>query len=63
MNLERVVRDNRTRPDAVHQLIFGDEFAGRLGENFDNLEGSPANRHGSATDPEFAAGKVDLALA
>ena len=42
---------------------LGDEFAGRPGENFDDLESAPANRHGRAKDPKFAAGKVDLALA
>ena len=63
MNLERVFHDNRAWPDAIHQLVFGDEFAGRSGENFDDLESAPANRHGRAKDPKFAASKVDLALA
>ena len=63
MNLQRVFRDNRTWPDAIHQFVFGDDLAGRPGENFDDLESASANRHGRPKDPEFAAGKVDLALA
>jgi hypothetical protein len=62
MNLQRVFRDNRTGPDTIHQLVFGDKFAGRSGENFDDLEGAPAYRHDGPEDPEFATGKVDLAL-
>ena len=63
MNLQRVFRDNGTRPDAIHQLVFGDDFTGRPGENFNDLESAPANRHGRTKDPEFAAAKIDLALA
>ena len=63
MNLQRVFHDNRTRPDAVHQLVFGDKFASRLGQNLDDLEGSCTERHGRTKDPKFAASKVDLALA
>ena len=62
MNMQCIFRDDRAWPDAIHQLIFGDDLAGRPGENFDDLESAPADRHGRAKDPEFAAGKVDLAL-
>jgi len=63
VNLKRVFHDNGARPDAVHQLVFGDKFAGRLGQNFDYLEGAPTNRYWRSKNPKFAAGKVDLALA
>ena len=63
VNLKRVLHDNRAGPDAVHQLVLGDKFAGRLGQNFDELEGAPTNRHGRPENPKFAASKVDLALA
>ena len=61
--MKRGVHDDRAGPDAVHQLVFGDKFAGRLRQNFDDLEGAPANRYGRSENPKFAAGKVDLALA
>ena len=30
VNMKRVFHDDGARPDAVHQLVLGDEFAGRL---------------------------------
>jgi hypothetical protein len=33
VNMERALHDNGAGPDAVHQLIFGNEFAGRLRED------------------------------
>ena len=62
MNLERVFRDDRTRPDALDQLVLGDEFAGRLSQNLDDLESTPAHGHGRIKDAKFAATEVDLAL-
>src|ERR1700733_1138613 len=61
MNMKCIFADYRAWPDAIHQLIFGDDLAGRPGEYFDDLKSPTANRHGRAEDPEFAAGKVDLA--
>ena len=51
MNLQRVFRDNRAWPDAIHQLVFSDSLAGRPGENFDDLESAPADRHGRTEAP------------
>jgi hypothetical protein len=59
--MQRALHDNGAGPDAVHQLVFGNEFAGRLRQNFDDFEGTPANRYGRSKDPKFAAIKVDLA--
>jgi len=63
VNLKRVFHDDGTGPDAVHQFVFGDQFAGRLGQNLEYLEGAPTNRHCRSKNPKFAPGKVDLALA
>ena len=38
MHLEGVFHNDGAWPETVHQLIFGDDFAGRPGENFDDLE-------------------------
>ena len=63
MDVKRVFRDDRTEPDAVHQFVFGNQFAGRLGQNFEYLEGAPTNRHSQSKNPKFASGGVNLALA
>ena len=63
MNLKRVFHDDGTGPDAVHQFVFGDKFAGRLSQHFEYLEGAPAHRRCRSKNPKFAPGKVDLAFA
>jgi hypothetical protein len=63
MDMKRAFHDNRTGPNAIHQFVFGNELSGRPGENFDDLEGATANRYRRTKDPQFAASKVDLALA
>src|SRR5262245_53197526 len=63
MNLERVLRDNGTWPYAVHQLVFGDEFARRQDQDFEHLEGTSANRYGRAENPKLAADEINLAVA
>jgi hypothetical protein len=62
VNVKRVFHDNGARPNAVHQLGFGDKFAGRVGQSFNYLKGSPAKRVCGSKNPQFAAGKVNLAL-
>jgi hypothetical protein len=62
MNLQRVFHDNRSRPNAVYQLVFGDKFASRLCQDLDDLEGSCTERYRRTTDPKLAASKVNLAL-
>jgi hypothetical protein len=63
MNMQRAVHDSGALPNAIHQLVFGNKFTGRLGENFDDVEGACANRHGRTKDPKFTTNKVDLAFA
>jgi hypothetical protein len=63
MNLKRVVHDNGPRPNAVHQPVFGDKFAGRLGQNFNYLEGARRDWHWRSKYSQFAPGKINLALA
>ncbi len=46
MNLERIIHDNRTRPDAIHQFVLGDKFTGCLGQDFDYLKGPATNWYG-----------------
>ena len=62
MNLKRIFHDNGTWPDAIHQFVFGDERAGGLRQNLDDLESTATYRHGGAKDPKFAAANVNLAL-
>jgi hypothetical protein len=63
MNAQGVFRDDSAWPDAVHQFDFGDKVAARLGQNFEYLKGTPANRDRRSKNPKFAAGKVNLAFA
>ena len=63
MNLKRVVHDDLAWPDAIHQFLFCDEFAFRLGQNFDDLKSASTHRRGRAKNPKFAAGEINLALA
>jgi hypothetical protein len=48
-----MLADNRAWPDAILELVFGHELAGRTGQNFDDLKGSSTGRHERAKDPEF----------
>ncbi|HUB46548.1 MAG TPA: hypothetical protein VMB73_16320 [Acetobacteraceae bacterium] len=45
VNTECAVQDDRTWPDTVHQFFFGDEFACRLNQYFDDSKCAPANRN------------------
>src|SRR5215471_2808203 len=63
VNLKCVFHDNGAGPDAVHQLVFADEFTGGLGQNLEYLEGAPANWYGRSKNAKFAASTVNLALA
>ena len=57
VNMQRVFRDDRARPNAIHELVFGDDLAGRPGEKFNDLKSPAADRHGRAKYPEFTAAK------
>ena len=61
VNLKRVFHDDGARPDTAHQLVLGDEFTGRLGQNFDHLEGAPTNGCRRSEHPKFVARKVNHA--
>jgi hypothetical protein len=62
VNLKRVFHHNGARPDAVHQFVFGDKFAGGSDQNFEELEGAPTNRYGRSTNAKFALCEVYLTL-
>jgi len=63
VNMKGVLHDNSAGPDTLHQLVFGDKFASRLGQNFDDLEGAPTNGYRGSKNPKLAASQVNLALA
>jgi hypothetical protein len=63
MDLKQVFADRRPTPDAIQQLILGDEFAPRLAQNLENFKSAPAQRRGCSAHSEFAPTKVDLTLA
>ena len=63
MHMEGIFSNDCAWPDAIQQLVFGHEFACRIGKNFDDLKCSSTDRYERAADTKFAARKVDLALA
>jgi hypothetical protein len=63
MNLKRIFHDDRTWPNAIHQLVFGDEFPCRLGQHFDDLKSAPTDRDGGTKDAKLATSEINLALA
>src|SRR5258708_6654777 len=42
VNVNRTLADGGARPHPFHQMVLGDEFAGRLHEDRDDLEGPAA---------------------
>jgi hypothetical protein len=63
MDLKEVFADGRPTPNAIQQLVFGDELTTRLTQNLENFKSSPTEWRGGATHSELASTKVDLALA
>jgi hypothetical protein len=55
MKLESVVLHRRARPNAIHEVVLGDELAGRLNQNLDDLERATADRDGNPTRSQLAA--------
>ena len=45
MNLERIFADHGTRPYAIHQIVLGDQFIGRLNQDLDEFERARADGH------------------
>jgi hypothetical protein len=60
--LQGIFENDGTRPDALHQLVFGDERARRLDKQPQDVEGTPADRLGSPEQPKFASIEVNLAI-
>ncbi len=60
--MDRTLADGGARPHPFHQMVLGDELAGRLHQNCDDLEGPAAERHGNPTRPQLTPAKVDLPL-
>jgi hypothetical protein len=62
VNVKRVFRHNRARPDAAHQFVFSDDFAGGPDQNREELEGAPTNRYERSTYAKFAPSEVYFTL-
>jgi hypothetical protein len=62
VKLKCIVLDNRARPYVTREIVFGDELAGRVNQNFDDVERATADRDGNSTGPQFTASKIDLPL-
>ena len=45
MNVKCIFPDDRARPDAMRQFVFGDDLSRRSGKSLDDSKGSAANRH------------------
>jgi hypothetical protein len=60
VDLERILRYNSARPHATHEVVLGDEFAGRLNENLNDLERTAANGNRDPARAQLAPGEVDL---
>jgi hypothetical protein len=48
VNLKRIIPDDGAWPDALHQIIFGDELTSRSDQHFDDLERAIAEGNGRA---------------
>ncbi|MFZ2069103.1 MAG: hypothetical protein WAV27_24300 [Xanthobacteraceae bacterium] len=55
MDLDVVLFDNDSGPNASHQLVFADDFAARIRKHTKNIESPAAERH---RDP--VAGQLPL---
>jgi len=53
VDVKRTFQDSRARPDAIHQVIFGDQLARRPGEDFNDLERTPTKGRGDAVNPKL----------
>ena len=60
--MERAFADSGARPHTIHHVVLGDEFAGRLHQDGDDLEGPAAERHGNPARPQLPPAEVDLPL-
>jgi len=63
MGLKQVVRDHCPWPDAIHQLILGDQPAGRLNQSLQDLKCPPADWNGQAANAKLAPSEVDFTIA
>ena len=63
VNLEGVFFDDRTRPDAFHELIGGHQLAGFPHEDLDDLERTAADLNRNPAHAQLLPRRVDLHLA
>jgi hypothetical protein len=58
-----VLFDHQAGPDAVEQLLLGDQPLVALGQCEQQIEGAAAQGHGLATHAQHALGRVQLEVA
>jgi hypothetical protein len=63
VSVKSVFLDFRARPYGAHKVDFGDEPAGRLHKDFDDLECAAAEGIRDAPQPEFSTTKVNIPIA
>ena len=60
MNLKRIVPDDGAWPDALHQIIFGDELTARPDQDLDDLKRPVAEGYGRPARPKLTSAEIDL---
>src|SRR5262249_535265 len=60
VDLQGVLFDDRAGPDAVHQIVLGDELAVGLHQFGNDVEGAATERHRHPARTQFTAREVDL---
>ena len=58
MHLEELFLDHRARPDAVDQVVLGDEPAIRANQHVDDFERPATEGHDRPPHPQFPAGEI-----
>jgi hypothetical protein len=63
VGVEGIFPDNHASPDAPHEFILADEVAGRLNQNFDDVECTLADGDPHSSRAQLTAGEIDLPFA
>jgi hypothetical protein len=60
MNVDCIFPDNGARPDMRHEIVLGDQFAGRLGQGVHDFECARADRNRPAARSQFALRRIEF---
>ncbi len=63
MSAERIFLHDPATPDAVHEVVLGDEFAGGQNQALDDFEGARPDRDRNTAHPKLTPREIDLAFA